>query len=381
LRNVVICGREVKRLLPRASAIETVEIAGVPVMCGIIPTRPPVFDRRASVNARRVLIRVKAFSCNYRDLCFIFSTLKNQPNAFYAMGSEFAGEVVATGREVSSLKVGDRVISNNSYTGTGFSIFRGERVREGVATNRASKEFQIFHEAKLMKIPREMPDEVASAFSIGAQTAYSMVRKAALGKGSNILVTAARSNTSLFVVNALRQHQVNLYATTTSKLHEDRLKKMGVREVFRINSDLESFELHPQLNALARDIGGFDCVIDPFFDLHLRRIIDLISAGGRYITCGLCEQYQSLIGQKHDSRLIDLKRILLVALVRNIQLIGNCIGLTEDLSTALQDYASGSFKVSMDSVFEGEQVGEFFSQTYSAADRFGKVSYRYSSSG
>ena len=40
--------------------------------------------------------------------------------------------------------------------------------------NHASKEFQIFHKAKLTKIPDSMPDETAASFSIGAQTTYAV---------------------------------------------------------------------------------------------------------------------------------------------------------------------------------------------------------------
>ena len=58
--------------------------------------------------------------------------------------------------------------------------------------------------------------------------------------------------------------------------------------------------------------------------------------------------------------------------------MGNCLGTTEDLKNALQDYASGDLKVIIDSVFTGNQVGAFFDRTYNAPDRFGKVVYRYS---
>lgn len=43
-----------------------------------------------------------------------------------------------------------------------------------------------------------------NAFSLSAQTAYSMVRKANLNKGDNVLVTAATSNTSLSVIERLK---------------------------------------------------------------------------------------------------------------------------------------------------------------------------------
>ena len=135
-----------------------------------------------------------------------------------AIGSEFVGEVAAVGADVTGLALGDRVMGDNHYIGAGDA---GRDYAEGVPTNAASQEYQVFHPAKLIAVPPEMPDEVAAAFSIGAQTAYSMVRKLALPYGGHVLVTAARSNTSLFVISALKQLGVNVYATSTSRRPRD----------------------------------------------------------------------------------------------------------------------------------------------------------------
>src|SRR5205823_1394315 len=153
----------------------------------------------------------------------------------------------------------------------------------GVPTNHASKEIQIFHEAKLLKVPDAMPDATAAAFSIGAQTTYSMVRRLQIFDGANVLVTAAKSNTSLFAINALKNRNVNLYAISTSDRFADELKRMGVKELVVIDADCENFVRHPILGQLATRLGGFHFVIDPYFDLHLSRLIDIMAVGGKYI--------------------------------------------------------------------------------------------------
>ncbi len=88
------------------------------------------------------------------------------------------------------------------------------------------------------------------------------------------------------------------------------------------------------------------------------------------------DQYSSLIGKEFQYRGLITSEIFGTMLVNNIQIIGNCLGKTEDLQNAIQDYASGSFNVAID-VFSGKQVGEFFERTYNAKHRFGKVVYRY----
>ena len=374
MRNVAILGSGVRQAMPDNDSIESVELKGVAVTCGIISTRPPAFDPAAPANAFSVLVRVKAFSCNYRDLNFIFSTVrKGGERSFYTIGSDFVGQVVSVGESVESLKAGDRVISNCHYTGGS----TGARAAEGVPTNHGSKEYQVLHEDKLIAIPPEMPDAVAAAFSIGAQTSYSMIRRLDIPEGAHVLVTAGRSNTSLFTIGALKKRRVHVYATTTSPRAADQLRALGVEEVFRLDPSHQSFAQDEQMRQTAARIGGFMAVVDPFFDLHLSKAIDVMAAGGKYITCGLHDQYQSLIDSQFQSQQLSCHTIMIKMMTRNIQLIGNCIGLTEDLREAIGDYLGGSLPVLVDSVFTGNQLADFFRRTYDSDDRFGKVVYQY----
>lgn len=372
MRNVAICGSGVKELMPGNGSLTDLEIEGVGLTCGLVVTRAPSFDPHAAENRSRVLLRVKGFSCNFRDLNFILGAARRgADNSYFVVGSDMVGEVVEVGAEVTLFRAGDRVINNNHYTGRGAAA-----APEGVPTNHASREFQVVHEDKLAKVPDEMPDEVAAAFSIGAQTTYSMLRKLDPEPGSTLLVTAAKSNTSLFAIHALRRRGVRVYATSTSGRHEEELRRLGVRELILIDPRGASLIEHERMREIISEVGMFDYVFDPFFDLHLPRVVDVIKPGGKYITCGLRAQFRPAGGETPPPG-ADLKGVMLTALIKNLQLIGNCIGLTEDLKAALSDYAAGSFRVSLDSVFGGDAVGAFFERTYNAADRFGKVVYLY----
>lgn len=369
MRSIAVCGSRVKDLLPDNSPTASVEIEGVGMTFGLIVSKEPAFDARAPANLHHVLLRVKGFSCNYRDLNMIFAAArKGADNSFFALGSDFVAEVVAVGPGVTRLKVGDRVIADNHYTGR-----RAGRVDEGVRTNQASREYQVADEDKLIRIPDEMPDRVAAAFSIGAQTTYSMLRKLDLKPGSNVLVTAAKSNTSLFAINALRQYGVNVYATSTSRAFEQELRDMGVRQLIRIDPQRESFLAEEEMVEAVTRAGTFDYVLDPFFDLHMHKAVEVMSPGGRYVTCGLHEQFQP----EGTGRKVSLSRVMLTVMTKNLHVVGNCIGTTDDLSRALSDYASGALSVTLDSVFSGDEVGAFFGRTYNARDRFGKVVYLY----
>jgi len=375
MRNVAVCARRVGALLPEKSSMEIVEVDRVPVGFGVVRTREPDFDRTAPGNATRVLVKVTAFSCNYRDKAFILSAAaKATDNSFYVLGSEFAGTVVAVGPEVSGLQLGDRVIGDNAYSGHGIC---GEGAPEGLATNHASREYQVLDQRRMHRVPAEMPATVAAGFGVGSQTAYAMIRKVRTTPGARVLVTSARSNTSLFVINALRAHDVEVYATTTSAQCGGKLRQLGVKEVFEADLHPREFTKHEQLVRVARRIGRFDCVIDPFFDLNLAKALGVLAPGGTYITCGLARQDGAPSDPAPMPTAPRLEEVLLRAIVYNHQIIGNCLGTTEDLESACRDYAAGRLEVVIDSVFSGDKVGAFIERTFCARGRFGKVIFQY----
>jgi NADPH:quinone reductase-like Zn-dependent oxidoreductase len=371
LRNFAIFGRKAADSPGPRDVVQTVTLDDVTVHCGIVHTPEPEFLPDAPEYLNSVLVRVRAFSLNYRDKALIFKmALKGTETAYFVVGSEFAGEVVAVGRGVTTRRPGDRVMSDHAYPET-----RLPGIKPGVASNHSSREFLVLHEGKLARMPDNMTYACGAAFSIGAQTTYSMVRRLDVREGMNVLVTSAKSNTSLFAINALRGRGVNLYATSTSHRFEAELRSMGVKELCVLDTRKVRFASHAVLAEVAMN-GGFHCVIDPYFDLHLSPSIEVMAVGGKYITCGLYDQYLDFIGKELPGAARTGQELPLVV-IRNLQVIGNCIGLPADLDNAAADYAAGKLPVVIDSTFSGSCAGAFLDRTYNAPERFGKVVFEY----
>ena len=96
---------------------------------------------------------------------------------------------------------------------------------------------------KLMVVPERMSDVEAAAFSLGAQTSYSIVRHAGIKPGANVLVTAATSNTSLFLAQAARNAGGDVTMTTSSAEKAERVRGFGFDRVFVVAPCAEAFEL------------------------------------------------------------------------------------------------------------------------------------------
>jgi len=364
MRSVVICGPELPSSAGR-DAVRAVSIDGVRVPCGVIVTADRAFDRDAPANAEKVLVRVRRFSCNYRDKGFVLRAAARLPaDRCFAIGSEFVGDVVAVGTGVERVRPGDRVMGDNSYP---------HGARGGVPTNGASREYLVLHEDKVIAVPAGMPDDVAAAFSLGAQTAFSMVARLAPQRGDRVLVTAARSNTSLFAMAALHARGVEVHLVTSSAGHVDQLRARGASEVYVVDP-AQSHTGQQALVAAARRAGGFTGAIDPFFDLHLHHVLPLMRNGARYVTCG----FQAQRGVDPDAAAANASAhaAICMAIVNNVSIIGNCLGLRTHLEQALAAYDTGKLEVAIDSVFAGDAAG-FLARTFTAADRFGKVVYAY----
>jgi NADPH:quinone reductase-like Zn-dependent oxidoreductase len=326
-----------------------------------------------------VLVKKIAFSCNYRDKTillnsdkFIKSEILKGNFHFTYLGSDFVGEVIDTGANVKDFTIGDKVIPNISYPSY------TQDYKGGIATNYASSRIESFKANKLIKIPKNstIPDEVLAAFPITGFTTYSMIRKV-IKPNAKILVTAANSNTSITAIDALRNYPVEVFAMTSNSKHRETLLRRGVVDVLTINHNLENYEEDETFRNKMESIGGFDAVIDPFFDIYLPRIIDYLNMDAKYITCGLYNQYPDFDNGRYEYKGRPFSNILTQALTRNISIMGNCIGLKEDGLQSLEDLIQGKFTIEIDSVFSKGEEAMFFDRTYNAKDRLGKVIYKY----
>ncbi|MBK5722831.1 zinc-binding alcohol dehydrogenase family protein [Dysgonomonas sp. Marseille-P4677] len=333
-------------------------------MIGKIP-----YDLNLNFTTKKdVLIEIKAFSCNYRDRSFLLEYYqkceefnKRNIGVIAPFGSEFVAVVKKVASGVKTLKVGDRVIPNCDY------IAFSQEQRVGVPTNCASQRMHIFHENKLIRVPDSMSDEIAASFSVASQTAYSMIRKAEISKNDKVLVTAPTSNTSLAVIKKLRSEGIDVYATSSNTNNKKFLLDQGVQHFIPLE-DLEQ-------NSYKEP--SFDIVIDPYYDLYLHEIINCMNSNSKYIFCGLCEQY-SLSDESDLLFKTNYKIIFTTCIVKNISLIGNCLGHTMDLQNAIEDYLSGKYDITIDSVFSGSDILPFLEKSFNDQSRKGKVVYKYS---
>ena len=115
-------------------------------------------------------------------------------------------------------------------------------------------------------------------------------------------------------------------------------------------------------------------MIDPFIDINLKYLIPYINFNARYVYCGAYKQSEKYDYSNYTNLNGDI--ITNMCLTKNASLIGNCIGIPEDLENAVKDYNEGKYHVHIDSVYVGEKIQAFFTRTFKEK-HIGKVIYKY----
>ncbi|XP_004425230.1 PREDICTED: quinone oxidoreductase-like protein 2 isoform X1 [Ceratotherium simum simum] len=129
-------------------------------------------------------VRVDVHFCgvNFADILACCGQYQEKPHLPFTPGFEFSGTVLETGRDVSTVKEGDRVI--------------------GVSTFNGMAEECVIDQKRLWQIPESVPLREAATLPISYGTAIlALEHRACTQPGETVLVTAAAGATGLAVID------------------------------------------------------------------------------------------------------------------------------------------------------------------------------------
>ncbi|VEF05465.1 quinone oxidoreductase family protein [Streptococcus equi] len=355
-------------IINKAINVVYINFGDVQIPFGLVEFEQPAFDLNDPKNDDYLLIKVNLFSCNYRDKAILvnnFEQLLRLGKPFLPFGSEFSATIVAKGRNVDEFCIGDKVIPNCTYEGVA-----NDNVVPGVTTNFASLGWLRIRREKLIKQPHDLSDSEAACFSLGAQTAYSMIRKSGILEKQNkkAVVFSSRSVTSLFIIQLLNHFGIDLVCCSSSGWSKDELDSIGIKKVVSVDGIEEYFD-------------SFTHVFDPYFDLNFSRAVSFLNNGGKYVFCGFLNQHPVL--SKENDKTLNTEEIfnsLKLVIVKNLSLIGNCLGSQEDLNKVIEIYGS-KISPTIDSEYNLGQLEEFLTRSFFDKNKLGKCVIDYSKEG
>ena len=201
---------------------------------------------------------IRAIPFFARIITGLFKPKKQTP------GTEFAGEIEEIGKDVTSLKVGDRVFGFDDQ-GSG-----------------AHAQYLKITEDNAVAIPQNTSYEQAAASSEGAHYAYNMINKVDLKSGQKVLVNGATGAIGSAAVQLLKYFDVYVTAVCNSK-NIELVKSLGADKV--IDYTKEDF---------TKDEEKYNCVFDAVGKSSFAKCKPLLQSGGIYCSSDLGYMAQNI---------------------------------------------------------------------------------------
>lgn len=239
-----------------------------------------------------VLVQVKAVSLNYRDILVTRGVYggKNPDNLIPC--SDGAGVVVAIGKQVSRVQVGDRVM------GTFFQNWLSGRFKPeygasalGGAINGMLAEYVVLNENGLVQTPAHLSDEEAATLPCAALTAWNaLVEQCQVRPGESVLLQGT-GGVSMFALQLAKMMGLKVYMTSSSDQKLARLKEMGADAVFNYKTNPNwSQELLSQTGG-----HGVNHVVEVGGSATLNQSIELCATSGHIAMIGVLTGVQGEI--------------------------------------------------------------------------------------
>ncbi len=180
-------------------------------------------------------------------------------------GTEFAGEIEAVGKDVTSFKVGDKVFG---FNGIGFG---------------AHAEFMIMpEEGFITTMPANITYEEAAPSTEGAHYAHSMIRNANIQSGQSVLINGATGAIGSAAVQLVKYFGADVTAVCNTR-NVALVKSLGADRV--IDYTKEDFTKDEQM---------YDAVFDAVGKSSFSRCKPLLKPRGIYISSDLGYMAQNI---------------------------------------------------------------------------------------
>jgi NADPH:quinone reductase-like Zn-dependent oxidoreductase len=309
-----------------------------------------------------VLVRVRACALNHLDL-WVRRGLPNVPIPLpHIPGSDVAGEVAEIGSEVTTVRVGQKVVlaplvscGKCPACDAGLDNRCRQATNLGYMIDGGCAEFVRAPEVNCLPYPENLSFEEAAAVPLVFQTAWHMlVDRAQLQPGEDVLILGAGSGVGSAAIQIAKFFGARVITTAGSDAKLEKARQLGADHVINHKSQKIRDEVRRITNKRGVDVV-FEHVGTATWDDSLASL----GLAGRLVTCGTTTGY--------DARL-DLRFLF----SRQLSLLGSYMGVKSELHTIMKLVAAGRLKPVVDRVFPLSEAAAAHAYLESG-QQFGKV--------
>jgi NADPH:quinone reductase-like Zn-dependent oxidoreductase len=304
----------------------------------------------------QVLIKMKAFSLNYRDLMVVMGTYNPRMRLPCVPLSDGAGEVVSIGDGVTRVKPGDRVapIFMPKWIEGEPTVEKGKSAL-GAAVDGILQEYVAISEDGVVRLPEHLSYEEGATLPCAAVTAWhALISEGELKPGDTVLVQGT-GGVSIFALQLASMLGARVIVTSSSDEKLRRAINLGAAEGINYKTtpdwDKRVIELTHGL--------GVDHVVEVGGAGTLNKSLKAVRMDGRI----------SLIGALSGGS-GDISTVLI--LMKNVRLQGIFVGSRDMFEAMNRAISERKLKPVIDRVFAFDQACEALKYMATGA-HFGKI--------
>lgn len=191
-------------------------------------------------------------------------------------GADVCGEIISVGEGVDSVRIGERVITDN-WLRDSSDINNMEKVGYfGSERNGGFAEYTTLPSINAIAIKSNLNDAELATFSCSYSTAEGMLERAKVNESDTVLVTGASGGVGGALVQLAKRRGARVIAMASDAKHYEVKKLNPSRILSRAPNDLRSELEGDKITVVADVVGG------PYWP----KLIDVLERGGRYTCSG-----------------------------------------------------------------------------------------------
>src|SRR6266404_2576540 len=198
----------------------------------------------------QVLLQMRAFSLNYRDLMVVKGTYNPKQRLPLVPLSDGVGQVAGVGEGVTRVKAGDRVAGIFMQKWLCGDVNEDKaRTSLGAQAEGMLAEYVVLHEDGVVQVTEHLTDEEAATLPCAAVTSWhALISEGNLKAGDSVLVQGT-GGVSIFALQFARLNGARVVATSSSDGKLERALRRGA-------SDGINYKTTPEWGGKARELTG-----------------------------------------------------------------------------------------------------------------------------
>ena len=321
--------------------------------------------------SNEVVFGVKFAGLNYDDIWGMRGKPIQIPMP-HISGTDAAGEVIAVGEDVTTIKVGDRVVSHGNISCRVCRACTGGR--EYDCKNRKVWGFQTgplwggyceqthLPEVNVARIPDNVTYEDAAAASMTMMTSWHMlVGRAKIRPGQLVLVMGGSSGMGTFGIQIAKLFGCTVI-TTSSPDKLERCLELGADYAV----DHRKEDWHKQVFAISKELAkskdqipGIDVIYEHIGGSQWNKELTLLKYGATLVTTGATTGYEVQTDLRH-------------VFFKGTNILGSTQGTKSELEESLYWMSKGKIKSIIYSIYSLEQAPEAHTKMLKGSI-FGKI--------